>query len=102
MHCQCCGAEMDSKIEERHIKDQKQGEVTLKVHAVYADNKEGLIREAVIGFWRWKAEGCKEYGYDCEEQQGYYDLYHRFIDYDEKTGIYSYNIQTYDSPCGDT
>jgi hypothetical protein len=64
----------------------------------------GLLRRIFKSYQRWVAEGMPKYGYDYDAKkpsQYYYDPYHDNIQ-DNDNGIYSFNIQTYDSPDGDT
>lgn len=54
---------------------------------------QNLIIEALIGYWRWVAEGKPE-------NQVYYNPYYKNIEFLGEN-LYSFRIQTYDSPEGD-
>jgi len=71
------------------------------------DDKFSDLNHAFLCYLRWKAEGEK-IPYNSFQQgnpqptQMYYDDYHSHIEYDPEQDNYKFNIQTSDSPEGDT
>lgn len=82
-----------------------QEEGTLHIKYSETPNFENMLRNSLVSYWRWKAEGSIKHTSSAflgEKSQVYYDNYHESINYDDKTDTYSYRIQTDDSPEGDT
>jgi hypothetical protein len=65
----------------------------------HSAHKTDRLRSALMGFWRWCAEGKLPHGHGG---QYYYDQYHEGIRYDPETKEYRFSIQVSDSPEGDT
>jgi hypothetical protein len=83
--------------------------LNLKIDLRYdEDNKINKLVSALLGYWRWVTEGQIPYGNTAkrnEPYQYYHDNYHygiTKISADGREAIYRFNIQTYDSPDGDT
>lgn len=82
--------------------------VSLDVKMDKTTELQHTILGAIRNYHRWKAEGEKPYmqyrPHDCciDESQLYYDDYHARIEYDYDSDTYSFSIQLYDSPEGDT
>ena len=65
--------------------------------------RESMLRDALIRYWRWIAEGKVTHGPSSGEKvQYFYDPYRSSMRFDLETGRYHFDIQTYDSPDGDT
>mgnify|MGYP001586066138 CR=1 FL=1 len=63
---------------------------------------EGYLARLLIQYKRWIADGKLPYGYGRDTpRQHYYDSYHDAISQVDET-TYHFNIQTDDSPDGDT
>lgn len=64
---------------------------------------ESQLLQLLFGYWRWVAEGKTPHGVSSltgVKGQYYHDNYHDHIAFEN--GVYSFNIQTDDSPEGDT
>lgn len=95
MKCPIC----DNDVAFTHIGIRSKDEDLCLDVGLKAGNDIGaLLYHALVGYWRWVAEGKVEYG---PGRQYYYDPYHNGITYNGKDG-YSYSIQISDSPEGDT
>jgi hypothetical protein len=88
--CPCCLIDID-------IKPIITKDGDIRVGIVDAETNYNILIVAVLGYMRWCTEGNKPY-----KKQYYYDNYHSAIHYNEDTNEYTFNIQTYDSPMGDT
>lgn len=68
-----------------------------------APDRLDILRESLVRYWRWKAEGEKPNAKSGQKNgQYYYDPYHHHIEYLEAEKLYKFSIQTCDSPDGDT
>jgi hypothetical protein len=96
MKCPICSANLKVAVNQA-------GGDTLKVCITDCEtnDSEGLynvLLQALHNYWRWRAEDQPIY----QKEQYYYDSYHAGITYHIAKKEYSFDIQTYDSPDGDT
>jgi hypothetical protein len=98
-----------------HPVSSKEGSPVFKFTARFRkETRKDMIKLLLPDYWRWVAEGKRPYGtaggfYIGNGGQKYtsaaqclYDPYHTFIEYQSDTDSYTYDIQTDDSPDGDT
>jgi hypothetical protein len=86
--CPLCQAQFDVHL----TFNPSQHTYDLAIHS--SEKVEEHIRQSLIGYWRWKAEGQPKDSF-------YYDAYHNSIEYDAEHKRYRFDIQICDSPEGD-
>ena len=77
-------------------------EVAYQLRVEGAPDRLDILRESLLGYWRWIAEGQTPSRTGESRCQYYYDPYHNHIKYVEAEKVYEFSIQTFDSPDGDT
>jgi hypothetical protein len=96
IECPVCGAILQTHLRVQDVPGKSENTVSISIFEYDREDKLGFqntLLRAILDYWRWCAE-CKP------TDQHYYDGYHNHIAFDN--GVYTYRIQVYDSPNGDT
>jgi hypothetical protein len=89
--CPLCNGSLEFRI---CIQDSFKVEIGI----TSSNTKENSLLQILFRYWRWMSEGKLEYS----KEQYQYDYIHDGIFYEKEENMYTFDIQTKDSPEGDT
>lgn len=90
MNCPICNAELSATATCRGT--------NIEVGVRSKEGTHNILLSALLGYWRWVAEGKPKY----VDKQYYHDPYHDEIEWLPEEECYRFSIQTCDGPDGDT